>query len=195
MASIIEAAPPIERFIETCRTAVASESDAADRVTAIAPAMQRLLVDAGDFLGPAHLVADPAHYARNAIYICPSGDLSLFALVWLPGQWTPVHDHGSWGVVGVVEGVLEERAYMAVDGEITADRGIRLKRGGLVLLNAGAVTTFVPNPDHIHMTGVPPERRRCVSLHLYGRNMDSFHVYDVAAGTRRLIDVPHQQSH
>ena len=126
--------------------------------------------------------------------ICPSGDLSLFALVWLPGQWTPVHDHGSWGVVGVVEGVLEERAYMAVDGEITADRGIRLRRGGLVLLNAGAVTTFVPNPDHIHMTGVPDERRRCVSLHLYGRNMDSFHVYDVAAGTRRLIDVPHYRS-
>jgi len=28
-------------------------------------------------------------------------------LVWLPGQWTPVHDHGSWGVVGLVRGVLE----------------------------------------------------------------------------------------
>jgi len=31
----------------------------------------------------------------------------------------------------------------------------------------------------------------CVSLHLYGRNMDSFHIYDLAAGSRRLIDVPH----
>jgi predicted metal-dependent enzyme (double-stranded beta helix superfamily) len=30
----------------------------------------------------------------------------------MPGQWTPVHDHGSWGVVGVVEGVLEERSYV-----------------------------------------------------------------------------------
>jgi len=44
------------------------------------------------------------------------------------------------------------------------------------------------------MTGVAAERARCVSLHLYGRNMDSFHVYDVAMGTRRLINVPHYQS-
>ena len=87
-------------------------------------------------------------------------------------------------------GILEERAYMSTEGEITADTGIKLRRGGVVLLNPGAVTSFVPNPDHIHVTGVPAERETCVSLHLYGRNMNSFHVYDVAAGTRKLIDVP-----
>ncbi len=63
-----------------------------------------------------------------------------------------------------------------------------------MLLNPGAVTTFVPNPDHIHMTGIAAERPRRVSLHLYGRNMDSFHAYDVAAGTRKLINVPHFES-
>jgi hypothetical protein len=30
-----------------------------------------------------------------------------------------VHDHGSWGVVGIVQGLLEERAFIAADGEIT----------------------------------------------------------------------------
>ena len=35
----------------------------------------------------------------------------------------------------------------------------------------------------------------CVSLHLYGRNMNSFHTYDVAAGTRKLVDLPHHQTH
>ena len=83
---------------------------------------------------------------------------------------------------------------MAIDGEITGDTGIRLRRGGVILLNPGCVTSFVPNPDHIHMTGVAAEREMCVSLHLYGRNMNSFHTYDVAAGTRRMIDVPHQES-
>ncbi len=53
---------------------------------------------------------------------------------------------------------------------------------------------FVPNPDHIHKPGVPESRARVVSLHLYGRAMNSFHVYDVDAGTRRLIDVPHNES-
>ena len=32
----------------------------------------------------------------------PPSLATLFALVWLPGQWTPIHDHGTWGVVGVV---------------------------------------------------------------------------------------------
>ena len=184
----------LDRFIDDAHAVIARHEDAADRVTLIAPLMRRLLESEKSFLRPDHFRSDPDHYARNAIHISPGGDLSLFALVWLPGQWTPVHDHGSWGVVGVVQGLLEERAYMAVDGEIVADTGIRLRRGGVILLNPGAVTSFVPNPDHIHMTGVAADRETCVSLHLYGRNMNSFHIYDVAAGTRRLIDVPHQES-
>ena len=156
--------------------------------------MLRLLGGARDFLRSAHYRSDPAHYARNAIYLSPDKDLSLYALVWLPGQWTPVHDHGSWGVVGIVKGVLEERAYMSLDGEITRDQGIRLGRGGVVLLGPGSVSSFVPNPDHIHMTGAGAEREPVVSLHLYGRMMNSFHVYDVEHGTRKLVDVAHQDS-
>lgn len=181
----------ISQFLAACRTEIDRTDDAADRVIAIAPLMQALLPHAAEFLGPEERRSDPAHYARNAIHIDPAGDLSLFALVWLPGQWTPVHDHGSWGVVGIVEGVLEERALMSAHGDITADDGIVLRRGGMVLLNPGAVSSFVPNPDHIHMTGVPDGRAPCLSLHLYGRNMNSFHIYDVTAGTRRRIDVPH----
>jgi 3-mercaptopropionate dioxygenase len=182
---------PFSDFIAACRVEIKRVPDAADRVVAIAPLMAELAAMAAPRLGPEHRRGDPAHYARNAIHIDPSGDLSLFALVWLPGQWTPVHDHGSWGVVGIVEGVLEERTLMSAHGDITADEGIVLRRGGMVLLNSGSVSSFVPNPDHIHMTGVSQDRAPCISLHLYGRNMNSFHIYDVAAGSRRLIDVPH----
>ena len=183
--------PVLAEFIGKCEAIVAREDDVAARVDAIAPLMQKLTQRAGEFLEPAHLLSDPAHYRRNAIYFCPNESLSLFAIVWLPGQWTPVHDHGSWGVVGVVRGYLEERAYMCPTGEICGNDGIVLRRGGVVLLNPGAVTSFVPNPDHIHVTGVDAAAEICVSLHLYGRNMSSFHIYDLSAGTRQLIDVPH----
>ncbi len=184
----------LDDFVADCRAAAGGCPDPADCVQAIAPLMVRLVGRAKAFLKPAHYRSDPAHYARNAVYIAPDRTLSLYTLVWLPGQWTPIHDHGSWGVVGVVEGMLEERAYMAVDGEIQRNDGIRLKRGGMVLLPPGAVTTFVPNPDHIHKTGVPADRGPVVSLHLYGRMMNSFHEYDVERGTRQLVDVPHQES-
>ena len=63
-----------------------------------------------------------------------------------------------------------------------------------ILLCENTVTTFVPNPDHIHKTGVPEDREQTVSLHLYGRTMNSFHTYDLDAGTRGRIDVFHNES-
>ena len=184
----------LTEFIDATKREVARTDDVADRVDAIAPLMQRLASQAPAFLQPEHLQSDPAHYRRNAIYVSADDSISLYALVWLPGQWTPVHDHGSWGVVGVVEGVLEERSYVRLSPDRGADEEIDLARGGVVLLRRGSVTSFVPNPDHIHMTGVPAERPRAVSLHLYGRTMNDFNTYDVEARTRRRITVAHNES-
>ena len=166
----------------------------ADCVLALAPVMLDLLGNAETFLEPKHYRSTPAGYTRNLIYALPDKSLSLYSLVWLPGQWTPIHDHGSWGVVGVLEGVLEERSYVRMSHDREADHDIDLVRGGVVLLGRGAVTTFVPNPDHIHVTGVPPERPRAVSLHLYGRMMTSFNIYDLDARSRRRIEVAHNES-
>ena len=184
----------LDNFIAQCDARSREPSSAADCVLALAPLMFDLIEHAGTFLRPEHFRSDPGSYTRNLIYEAPDGSLSLYALVWLPGQWTPVHDHGSWGVVGIVEGVLEERNYVRLTPDRGADEGIELARGGTILLRHGAVTSFVPNPDHIHITGVPAERPRAVSLHLYGRMMSSFNVYDVATRTRRRIDVAHYES-
>jgi hypothetical protein len=94
----------------------------------------------------------------------------------------------------VVEGVLEERSYVRLSPDRGADEDIDLARGGIVLLQHGAVTSFVPNPDHIHVTGVPMERSRAVSLHLYGRAMSDFNIYDVGTRSRRRITVAHNES-
>ncbi len=149
---------PLTDFIAACRVgpSIACGIPRPTGVAAIAPLMAELAATAAPQLDSERRRSDPAHYARNAIHIDPSGDLSLFALVWLPGQWTPVHDHGSWGVVGIVEGVLEEHALMNAHGDITADEGIVLRRGGVLLLNPGSVSSFVPNPD----PRPPPHPRR-----------------------------------
>ena len=89
-------------------------------VEAIAPLMHALLPGAG---GAAHACTSAfgdAHYTRNAILV--GEQLSLYAIVWQPGQWTPVHDHGSWGVVGVIEGALHERAWLRTSPTTAATR-------------------------------------------------------------------------
>jgi predicted metal-dependent enzyme (double-stranded beta helix superfamily) len=184
----------LQHFIDASAARARAHADPADCVLAIAPLMLDLIASAASFLQPPHYRSDPAGYTRNLIFDAADDSLSLYAIVWLPGQWTPVHDHGSWGVVGVVEGVLEERSYARMSADRGADEGIALARGGVVLLGPGAVTSFVPNPDHIHVTGVAQGRPRAVSLHLYGRMMSSFNTYDVAAGTRRRVQVAHNES-
>ena len=186
--------PALQHFIDQASTCNRDHAEPADCVLAVAPLMLELLDGAASFLQPEHYRSSDIGYTRNLIYDAPDRSLSLYALVWLPGQWTPVHDHGSWGVVGVVEGTLEERSYVRLSPDRGADHGIELARGGVILLGHGAVTSFVPNPDHIHVTGVPAGRPRAVSLHLYGRTMSDFNIYDPAAGTRRRISVAHNES-
>ncbi len=184
----------LDQFIDDAETIAGENPEPADCVLKLAPLMNRLLSGGRSFLKPEHYRSDPDHYARNAVYIAGGDGLSLYTLVWTPGQWTPVHDHGTWGVVGVVEGVLEERNFICMDHENLTNKNIKLARSGPILLSENTVTTFVPNPDHIHKTGVPEDRGQVVSLHLYGRTMNSFHTYDYDAGTRERITVFHNES-
>lgn len=183
----------LTRFIARA-AALGRQGEPADCVLALAPLMLELIEHADAFMRPPHFRSDPAHYSRNLIFEASDASLSLYSIVWLPGQWTPVHDHGSWGVVGVVDGVLEERSYVRLSPDRGADENIELARGGVLLLARGAVTSFVPNPDHIHVTGVPAERSQAVSLHLYGRMMSNFNTYDVDSGTRKRVNVGHNES-
>ena len=186
--------PALDHFIAQAHACNQAHAEPADCVLQLAPLMLDLIAQADDFLYPQHYRSGAQGYTRNLIYDAPDASLSLYALVWLPGQWTPVHDHSSWGVVGVVQGVLEERSYVRLSADRGADEDIELVRGGVILLGRGAVTSFVPNPDHIHVTGVPPERPLAVSLHLYGRMMSSFNTYDLAARTRRRVHLAHNES-
>lgn len=179
----------LKAFLDDARSCMREFVQPADIVLEMAPLMQQLLPNVGDSLKPEHLEGAANGYARNAIFRDPNGGLSLFCMVWDPGQWTPVHDHGTWGVVGILQGHLMERNFLRVDPCERADSGIVLRRGGALLLGEGSVTTFVPNPDHIHRTGVPREGSRAVSLHLYGREMSNYHVYDLELGRRTLMEL------
>ncbi len=185
----------LEIFIQECRERISVSRCPADCVETVAPSMHQLLNGNKSFLKPEHFQSDPDHYARNAIYVDENDVMSLFALVWLPGQWTPIHDHGTWGVVGVLEGTLQERNFIRTDSQTNeATDNIELARGGVILLSAGAVTSFVPNPDHIHITGNADEQQTVVSLHLYGRAMAGFHIYDSEARTREWLEVSYNES-
>lgn len=127
-------------------------------------------------------------YTRQRILEADNGEWSVYAICWLPGQYTPVHDHGTWGVVGVLQGRLHEHM-MVLTHKDQAQERYYLEPAGVCLLAEGAVNTFVPEPDHIHKSGVPTSGQRTASLHLYGRLMTHYYSYDLESGIRSRLDV------
>ena len=41
----------------------------------------------------------------------PDGSFSVVGLVWRPGQITPIHDHVTWCVIGVLQGAEYEELF------------------------------------------------------------------------------------
>ncbi len=132
--------------------------------------------------GPGILTAaerdgDPAGYQSHLLHAEPDGSFSVVALVWRPGQITPIHDHVTWCVIGVLQGAEYEELFA-------------LREGGAVLeevgTNAGApgdVSGFAP-PGDIHRV-----RNRgagvAISLHVYGADISR-----LGTSVRRIYDLP-----
>jgi 3-mercaptopropionate dioxygenase len=119
------------------------------------------------WLAPEHRVASQHAYRQHLLHVSPSRRLSIVALVWLPGQRTPIHDHVSWCVVGVYEGRERETRYRAVE----ADGQRFLEPVGTVDAVPGHVEVIVPSVEDIHaVTAVG--RRPTISIHVYGADIE-----------------------
>ncbi len=116
-------------------------------------------------------------YACHTLHAEPDGAFSVCAVVWRPGQQTPIHDHVAWCVVGVMQGAEYEELFALRDGDTALEQvGSRVSR-------AGVVTGFAP-PGDIHRvtnrgSGV------AVSMNVYGAD-----IVRLGSSVRRTYDLP-----
>lgn len=118
---------------------------------------------------------DPERYRQHVLHVADDGAFSLVALVWLPGQSTPVHDHVCWCVVGVHEGEEEEIRYV-LDGQ-------RLVVTEQLVNPLGDVSVALP-PGDIHLVRNAGSDL-AVSLHVYGADLRR-----TGTSIRRRYDLP-----
>lgn len=97
---------------------------------------------------PEHVASDQPSggFGKHLLHTGP--EFTLFATITAPGNALPVHDHGSWGVVGVHRGVEEEIRYGP--SSAAAAGAPELVEVDRVLHRAGAVTAVRPPPADIH---------------------------------------------
>jgi predicted metal-dependent enzyme (double-stranded beta helix superfamily) len=133
---------------------------------AIAERLKSLLAVDG-WLDPRHQLPGRDTYRQHLLHVSPSRRLSVVALVWLPGQRTPIHDHVSWCVVGVYRGVEREVHYRLVD------RGGRrcLVPVAEIEARAGHVEALVPPEENIHSVAAAGGQKT-ISIHVYGADIE-----------------------
>jgi predicted metal-dependent enzyme (double-stranded beta helix superfamily) len=100
-------------------------------------------------------------YIRHLLHEDAEEGWAVAALVWRPGQMSPIHAHNAWCAVGVHRGVLTETFYeVLADGALPVPCGTALRRPG--------ETTHGPaRPDAIHrLANLGTET--AISIHAYG---------------------------
>jgi predicted metal-dependent enzyme (double-stranded beta helix superfamily) len=119
---------------------------------------------------------DPQRYVMYPLHVAADKSFSIAAAVWGPGQQTPVHDHGVWGVVGIHSGTEREvRFERATDGP--------LRELGEHVWSPGDVTVCCTSDQDLHQVSCA-SAEPCVGLHIYGGDIGTIRrrAYDPATG-------------
>jgi predicted metal-dependent enzyme (double-stranded beta helix superfamily) len=91
---------------------------------------------------------------------------SIRLYLWGQGDYTPIHDHNAWGVIGTVSGEFEVTKYIREDDGST-DEYARLSEKDRLMLRPGETDVTLPLNNGIHHTGNPTDKT-ITTIHLYG---------------------------
>jgi predicted metal-dependent enzyme (double-stranded beta helix superfamily) len=106
----------LERLCNALDAAFAQSADAADpsQRAAFALSIRTALAEAAadpTLLAPAQREGSAESYRRHLLAADPHGRYAIAALVWMPGQASPVHAHRTWCGYAVLDGALSETVY------------------------------------------------------------------------------------
>ena len=165
-----------EALVAGIRASVRSHSDWTETARLVAAELERHL-PSPEILTEEQRTGDAARYMSHVLHTEPDGAFSILALVWRPGQTTPIHDHLTWCVFAVIQGMEYEELF-ALDEEDEC-----LLEAGSNINETGDVSGFAP-PGDIHRVRNAGDRT-AISIHVYGTDVSR-----VGSSVRRHYDLP-----
>lgn len=148
--------PRVEELITGVRSAIAAPADR-PRFLLVAEQLREHL-PSPDVLTTEQRLGSADSYRSHILHVEPDGSFSIVAAVWRPGQLTRIHDHVTWCVVGVIQGVEHEELF---------DENLNL-----LAINdnhVGDISAFAPPGDihRVHNT----TSTTAISIHIYGTDI------------------------
>jgi 3-mercaptopropionate dioxygenase len=149
--------PELIDLIAAVRHVIAMRADWERTATLVADQLRAHLPGPG-ILTPGQRRGRPDRPTGHVLHAETDGTFSILGLVWRPGQSTRIHDHITWCVVGVLQGVEHEDLY-----------DDQLNRIGARDNHPGEVSGFAPPGDIHRIRNTGP--RTAISLHIYGTDI------------------------
>jgi 3-mercaptopropionate dioxygenase len=169
-------APGLDELVSAVGAVVGRHADWAQTAELVADQLTRHL-PTPEILGAEQRNGDPDGYRSHTLHIAPDGAFSIVALVWRPGQVTPIHDHVTWCVFGVLQGVEHEELFT-----LDEQRGC-LVPAGTNTGETGEVSGFAPPGDIHRVRNAGADT--AISLHIYGTDVSR-----IGSSVRRYYDLP-----
>jgi predicted metal-dependent enzyme (double-stranded beta helix superfamily) len=148
------------------------------RLQAICPLVRKLL-DSSSWLQIPLLEPDPeTGWAVQMLYDEPFFPLTVQLVAWAPGTVSPIHNHGSWGLVALLSGQEKNTFWQRSP---TAKFPDKIETAGDIVLAPGDILCLMPEAiHHVESLGDEPT----ISFNLYGETeYDRRFEFDAIKGT------------
>jgi predicted metal-dependent enzyme (double-stranded beta helix superfamily) len=123
------------------------------------------LVSTDDWLPAEYALPHPQYYQQYLLHADSRERFSIVSFVWGPGQSTPIHNHTTWGLIGMLRGSEFSQGF-----EILPD-GTLAKNGDDIQLSPGTVEAVSPEIGDVHQVRNAFNDQVSISIHVYGANI------------------------
>ena len=151
------------RFLTDVEDILEAVEDERSRLEKIRPLVRRLLVSS-DWLQGEYKEPDPKKgWSVLILYDEPDFHLTGQTVAWLPSNISPIHNHGTWGIVALVNGQEKNKLWRKTNNPEFPDEIVEI---GEKILLPGEIISF--SSDAIHSVE-PLGDQPAITFNLYGK--------------------------
>lgn len=163
----------LQSFIADIEDAVRATDQQTARVDRVATVLRNYL-QSTHWLPEKFQKVQAAHYARHLVHRSSDLGVTVVAMVWAPGQTTPIHDHaGTWCVEGVYAGRILVTRYDLASQE--GSSVFHFRQHGQFEQGLGGTGALIPPVEYHSIEN--REATPAVTVHVYGRELEQCGVY------------------
>ena len=185
----MEATYGVKDFVEDARRIMEVPGGVADRAEAVSclePLLKRALEGPG-WTDEQYATTVDGGRSGYVYYRNDESSLLVYGVLFRHGYPTPVHDHVTWGIIGVHSGEQRTTRYLRRDDGSTPGR-CSVELSADEVLTRGATYALIPPHDIHRIEIVSPGEG--LSIHVLGADLkrQRRRIFDVAAGTCEEVE-------